>query len=133
MGLKGKGRELSISARLLFPISNHATERTARVEVRDETAGIVLLEFELDPTQLMALLAGSAAYATAWMPTRLDHVGKRMETGHTLIGKKYKMTEEAADAAATAWAAENGWETVDLRADNQANWTAIGRRWVDPE
>jgi hypothetical protein len=132
MGLKGKGRELAVSVRLGFPINNMQSERTARLEIHDETASIMLMEIELSAEQLMALLGNSAAHTTAWMPVRLDHVGKRMETDSTVIGKKWDMTAEAADAAGIAWAFDNGWEQFDIRSTNTGEYVALGRRWVDP-
>lgn len=133
MGLRGKGRELPVSVRLGFPINNMQEQRVARLEIHDETAGVLLLEVELDPAQLMAILGSSAAHVTAWMPKTLDHIGKRLETGSTTVGRKYEMTEEAADAAATAWAAENNWQSVYVSANNTGHWVASGRRWVEPE
>jgi hypothetical protein len=133
MGLKGKGRELPVSVRLGFPINNQQEQRVARLEIHDETAGVLLLEVELDPAQLMAILGNSAAHVTAWMPKSLNHIGKRMEHESTVIGTKYEMTEEAAQAAATAWAAQNDWHTVSVSATNVGTWVAVGRRWVDPE
>lgn len=133
MGLRGKGRELPISVQFSVPIHNGHEQKRATFTVRDETARIVLLEFELDPEQFLALLGNSTAYVTGVMPKKLDHVGKRHEHGSTVLGKKYDISVERASADANAWAFENGWETVELHTNNVGDWVATGRRWVDPE
>lgn len=131
MGLKGKGRKLNVSVRLGYPINNMASQRIAHLEIRDQDASIVVIELELDPEQLMALMANTTAYAEAWTPQDLSRLGKRMENGSTVIGG-YELTSEQAWALAKEWAATHGWEQVDMSKNNVGKWIAHGRRWVEP-
>lgn len=132
MGLKGKGRELPVSVRLNFPINMGNNERRAVLEIHDETAAILLLEVELNAEQLLSLLGNSAAHVNAYLPARLDHVGKQMEHGSMTWDDGYTTKEHEARTRAEEWRSAGGWETLDLY-QAHGKWRATGCRWVDPQ
>ena len=127
------GQQLELEVRLGFPHSNQpGFEPSAHLEITDVLSRSHICDIELSPTQLMSLLGGSGAYVTASVSRRLDRVGKKHQNGSKILGKTYEMSQDEANAAAGAWAQAEGWESVEVRRNNESQWTVVGRRWVTP-
>lgn len=134
MGLKTAGAPvLPMQVRLSFPINGgEGLEQTSRLEIVDDASHMAVMEIEMDPLQLFALLGGKTAYVDAAVTARLDRVGKEMEHTAKHLDRSVFKDQADADAAAEAWRVAKGWDTASVSRNNVGHWVMTGRRWVTP-
>lgn len=118
---------LEMSVRMAF--GTNGSDRTVHLYIEDKTSGVMVFNADLDPDQFTAMMGGGAADVLAFFTPSPERIGRVHQHGETTISAYDNKLPEAEKYAET-WRAENGWETVEVRRNNQGQWVIIGRRWV---
>jgi hypothetical protein len=102
----------------------------ASVIIEDNASGLQIAELRMNPAELMSFMGANSTRMEMEWTSHPERIGRRME--HEMVtvpGSAFKDMADA-NAGAEAWRTANGWETVEVRRNNELRWTFIGRRWV---
>lgn len=137
MGLRHRGRAVSLRLQMTYPIGGAGDERGQRavLEITDEVSGMAVLDIELDAAGVLALLSNRTAVPVlAGMTTAPERIGKVMQhEAHTLERSAFRDLADA-QAGANAWALRDGWHAGEASSMSSTGaWKLTRRRWVEPE
>lgn len=130
MGLRQR-KPGEVSLRLGYPTNNTREGRYASLEVTDEASGMVILEVDLEPDQLLALMSGSTAYSVASiLVPKPERVGKVLEVASAMVrnGDYYGQEQEVAAQDLVKTYQDQGWEDVTSRRVRDGI-SITARRW----
>lgn len=109
---------------LTYPRSN-LDGTHARLRVEDPLSGMIIIEVDLDPAQLMQFMSSSTARVRGYISPHLGRVGKKM-THYVVVVPRFRRYEIEGDDADEGKVKE----LQSIEANLRESWEAVSRNWT---